>query len=102
VRRAVRHQTQGASSFVCVALSFTSLTVIHNSAILNTMLQREMIGYIEDISDQELEALRPMLRLLASPDRLIIDTNLTDEERAMVDADIEAFKENPQNFKRII
>lgn len=67
-----------------------------------TSLQKEIIQYIEDIPDSELEALRPMLRLLASPDRMVIDTNLTDEERAMVASDLAEFESNPQNFKRII
>ena len=66
-----------------------------------TAIRQEVLNYIEDIPDAELEALRPVLRLLASPDRLIIETDLTDEEKAIIAAGRAEWEANPQSFKRL-
>ena len=67
-----------------------------------TALQQEMMNYIEDIPESELEALRPMLRLLASPNRMVIETDLTDEEVAIIDKGWEEWKANPESFRRVV
>ena len=67
-----------------------------------TALRQELMNYIEEIPETELEALRPMLRLLAAPDRLVIETNLTDAEKAIIESGYAEWKANPQSFKRII
>ena len=67
-----------------------------------TALRQEMIDYIKEISEPELEALRPVLRLLASSDRLIIETDLTDEEVAIIDEGYSEWKANPQSFRRVV
>ncbi|MCL2111559.1 MAG: hypothetical protein FWH32_04850 [Clostridiales bacterium] len=67
-----------------------------------TALRQEVIDYIKDIPEPELEALRPVLRLLASPDRLVIETDLTDEEKAIIDAGRIEWETNPQSFRRVV
>ena len=66
-----------------------------------TALRQEMLRYIEDMPEPELEALRPVLRLLASPNRLFIETDLTEEEVAIIDAGYEEWKTNPQSFSKL-
>jgi len=69
-----------------------------------TALKQEMIRYIENMPDSELEALRPaMLRLLApAPDLLIIETDLNDKEKATVETGRAEWKANPQSFRRVV
>ena len=46
-------------------------------------LRKEILGYIERIPDSNLEALKPVLAILANKNTTI-ETNLTDEEKAIV------------------
>ena len=48
-----------------------------------TAIRKEILNYIDEISDSKLEALQPILMLLAD-DSVQIETNLTDEERAVI------------------
>ncbi len=48
-----------------------------------TAIRREILEYIDDIPDSKLEALRPILVLLAD-ETVSIETNLTDEEKAII------------------
>jgi len=54
-------------------------------------IRQEILDYIDDISDSKLEALKPILTLLVD-DTLIIETNLTDEEKAIIKAGREEYK----------
>ena len=46
-------------------------------------IREEVQAYIDSIPDSKLEVLRPLLTLLAE-DAIIIDTELTDEEREII------------------
>ena len=48
-----------------------------------TAIRKEILNYIDEISDSKLEALQPILMLLAD-DSVQIETNLTDEEKAVI------------------
>ena len=48
-------------------------------------LRKEIQDYIDVLPDSKLEALRPLLTLLAD-EPLIIETDLTDEEKAIIKA----------------
>ena len=65
-----------------------------------TALKQEMVQYIEDMPEAEFETLRPaLLRLLApSSDRLIYETDLTNEELAIHDKRFAEWKANPASF----
>lgn len=54
-------------------------------------IRKEILEYIENISDSKLEALKPVLAVLAD-ESVIIETDLTDEEKAIV-------KEGRENYK---
>jgi len=46
-------------------------------------IRQEILDYINNIPDSKLRALKPILTLLAD-ETLVIDTDLTDEEKAIV------------------
>jgi len=56
-----------------------------------TAIRQEILSYIEDIPDNKLEALKPILTLLLD-DTIIIDTNLTDAEKDIIKNGREEYK----------
>jgi hypothetical protein len=46
-------------------------------------IKKEALGYINEIPDSKLRALLPLLSVLVN-DTLVIETNLTNEEKAIV------------------
>lgn len=48
-----------------------------------TAIRQEILNYIDDIPDNKLEALKPILTLLVD-DSIVIETNLTDEEKSII------------------
>lgn len=56
-----------------------------------TAIRQEILNCIEDIPDSKLEALKPILTLLVD-DSLVIETNLTDEEKAIIQNGREEYK----------
>ena len=54
-------------------------------------VRREVLDCIDRLPDAKLEALRPILRLLVD-DTPVIETDLTDEERAIIRAGREEYK----------
>ena len=48
-----------------------------------TAIRKEILSYINDIPDNKLEAIKPILTLLVD-DMLIIETDLTDEEQEII------------------
>ena len=48
-------------------------------------LRAEVLEYIDLLPDSKLEALRPILRLLTN-DAMIVENNLTDEEKEIIRA----------------
>ena len=56
-----------------------------------TAIREEVMNYIEDIPDSRLEALVPILTLLAN-DVIVVETDLTDEEKSIVREGREEYK----------
>jgi hypothetical protein len=67
-----------------------------------TAIKGELKGYIDAIPDRNLEMVRPILSFLAgNPEAdkpLVIETDLTNEEIAMIDEGRRNRKEHPENF----
>ena len=47
-------------------------------------IRQEIQGYIDMLPDLKLEALRPILNLLAYGEPYVIETDLTDEEKEII------------------
>ena len=61
------------------------------------VLRKEIHSIIDTIPERSLSALKPLLTVLAKP-AYTIETDLTPEEIAIIDAGIQEFREHPQNF----
>ena len=65
-------------------------------------IRRELKRYIDVIPESNLEIVRPMLSFLAGNQAvncpLIIETNLTADEKAVVKAGRKERREHPENF----
>ena len=65
-------------------------------------VRRELKNYIDAIPESSLEIVRPMLSFLAgnqaTNEPLVIETNLTAEEKAVIKAGREERKKHPENF----
>jgi hypothetical protein len=62
-----------------------------------TTLRQEIHAYIDAMPDKNLQALRPLFSVLAEP-KYVIETDLTDEERAIITEGDKHFKEHPEDF----
>ena len=60
-------------------------------------IRQELHTYIDIIPDRNLYALKPILSILAEP-AYILETNLTDEEQAIIAEGDKEFEEHPENF----
>ena len=56
-----------------------------------TAIRKEIMDYIDDIPDSKLEALMPILTLLAE-DVVVVETNLTNEEKDIIRQGREEYK----------
>jgi len=70
---------------------------------MNTIaVRKELKRYIDVIPESNLEIVRPMLSFLAGKQALsntvVIETNLTAEEKAIIKAGRKERKEHPENF----
>ena len=67
-----------------------------------TAVRRELKRYIDAIPENNLEIVRPMLSFLAGNkvmyEPLVIETNLTPDEKAIIKAGRKERKEHPENF----
>jgi len=65
-------------------------------------IRRELKRYIDVIPENNLEIVRPMLSFLAENQAaynpLVIETNLTADEKAVIRAGRKERKEHPENF----
>jgi hypothetical protein len=59
--------------------------------------KQEILEYINDMPDKELEALRPLFRLIKSNEPIIIETDLTDKEKQIISEGMEEYKTHPEN-----
>jgi hypothetical protein len=58
--------------------------------------RQEIIEYISEMPDHELEALRPLFRLIKSNDAIVIETDLTDKEKRIIADGMEEYKAHPE------
>ena len=56
-----------------------------------TAIRREIMDYIDDIPDIKLEALRPILTLLAD-EIIVVETTLTNDEKGIISEGREEYK----------
>jgi len=63
-------------------------------------LKQEIQSFIEDIPESKLIALKPLLVALLD-DSIVIESNLTDEERLIVDAGMKEYRLYPNKFVSI-
>jgi hypothetical protein len=61
-------------------------------------IRTEVHALIDALPERALYALRPLLSFLAETGPLIIETDLTDEERAIIAEGDRLFKEHPETF----
>ena len=60
-------------------------------------LRQEIYTYIDDIPESKLAALKPLLFALAD-DSIVIEHDLTDEERALIIQGMVDYEDNPDSF----
>ena len=60
-------------------------------------LRQEIHTYIDDLPESKLIALKPLLFTMAN-DSIVIEYDLTDEERALHSQGMAAYKANPDSF----
>jgi hypothetical protein len=65
-----------------------------------TALRKEICDIIGIMPERKLYALRPLLDVLVDENdaHFVIETDLTDEERAIIAAGEKEFREHPENF----
>jgi hypothetical protein len=61
------------------------------------VLRKELKGYIEAMPERNLYVLKPLLSTLAMPP-YTVETDLTDEEIAMIDEGMAEYRANPASF----
>ena len=59
-------------------------------------VRQELHAYLDILPEPKLEALKPLLSLLA--DEMIIETDLTDEEREIIAQGMEEYSKDPGSF----
>jgi hypothetical protein len=64
---------------------------------MTNTIRQELHTYLDEIPDRNLYVLKPILSLLAGPD-YILETDLTEEERAIIAEGDREFEEHPENF----
>jgi hypothetical protein len=62
-----------------------------------TTLRQEIQSYIDAMPEKKLRVLKPLFSVLAEP-KYVIETDLTDEERAIIEEGDKHFKEHPEDF----
>ena len=64
-------------------------------------LRQELHAYLDILPDTKLKVLKPLLSFLANDaaeDEIIIETDLTDEERAVIAEGMEEYARDPDSF----
>jgi hypothetical protein len=61
------------------------------------VLRKELKGYIETMPERNLYVLKPLLSTLANPP-YTVETDLTDEEIAMIDEGMAEYRAHPASF----
>ena len=60
-------------------------------------VKQEILAYIDDIPESKLIALKPLLFALAD-ESIVVESNLTDEERTLINAGMAEYEANPHSF----
>jgi hypothetical protein len=60
-------------------------------------IRQELHSYIDVLSERNLYALKPILSILAEPS-YVLETGLTEEEKAIIAEGDREFEEHPENF----
>jgi hypothetical protein len=66
-----------------------------------TMIREELHTFIDAIPERSLYALRPLISFLAEDTgigEIMIETDLTDEEHAIIARGVEQYHEHPEDF----
>jgi hypothetical protein len=61
-------------------------------------IRKEVLNYIEELSDAKLDALRPILRVLVAEEPIIIETDLTNDEKKSIAAGMAEYAATPESF----
>jgi hypothetical protein len=65
--------------------------------VQTAVLRSELHSYIDALPKRSLLTLKPLLSVLSEP-LYTIETDLTDEENAIIDAGMKEYREHPENF----
>jgi len=60
-------------------------------------IRQEIHNYIDDISESKLVVLKPLLYALAD-ESIVIERNLTDDERSLIARGMVEYEDNPDSF----
>ncbi|MDR1159032.1 MAG: hypothetical protein LBK69_00155 [Syntrophomonadaceae bacterium] len=60
-------------------------------------IRQEIHAFIDDIEESKLAALKPLLSILVD-EAIVIETDLTEEERTLIAQGIEEYEKNPESF----
>ena len=60
-------------------------------------VRQEIHAYVDDFSESELMALKPLLSTLAN-DSIVIESDMTDEERELHVQGMETYRANPDSY----
>ncbi|GHV47189.1 hypothetical protein AGMMS49546_36550 [Spirochaetia bacterium] len=66
----------------------------------NTVLRQELHAFLDVMPEQNLAALKPLFTVL-SIDPVIIETDLTAEEKEIIAAGENDYREHPETFTRL-
>ena len=66
-----------------------------NGAVL--AVRKELHSLIDNLPERKLNALRPLFDVLID-DEIIIETDLTEEEKAIIEEGDRRYKEHPEDF----
>jgi len=63
-----------------------------------TAIRQELHSIINTMPERKLNALRPLFEVLIDDDTISIETDLTDEEHALIAEGVQHYHEHPEDF----
>jgi len=63
-----------------------------------TTIRQELHSIINTMPERKLNALRPLFEVLIDDDNISIETDLTDEEHALIAEGVQHYHEHPEDF----
>ena len=61
-------------------------------------VRQELHSLINTMPERKLNALRPLFEVLVDDDTIAIETDLTDEEHALIEEGVKHYREHPEDF----